>query len=62
MPLSKITLASVDKNPIYDSEVNLGMNRDCSILRRDEAVVEYTPITEVLTRTEQTDSTYLPSI
>ena len=61
-PLSKITLASVDKNPIYDSETNLGMNRDCSILRCDEAVLQCTPITEVLTRTEQTDSTYLPSI
>jgi len=36
------------------------VNRDCSILRRDEAVLQCTPITEVLTRTEQTDRTYQP--
>jgi len=59
-PLSKITLAPMDKKPNYDPDRLREVNRDCSILRRDEAVLECTPITEVLTRTEQTDITYLP--
>jgi len=60
-PEPKITLGS-DNIPTCDPETNKDMNGDSSILRRVEPMPERMPITDVLTRTEQTHKTYQPSI
>ena len=60
-PLSTILLV-LTENPTSNPDRIREVKRDCSILRRDEAVLERTPTTEVLTRTEQTHETYLPIV